>query len=456
MHAIRPPRASCEPPRAAASQAEALAGTVASQAPALVAGLNQLHTGAAQLQQGIGQLHAGNAQLAGGIAQLSSGGGQLTTGLTQLTAGAGALQIGLGQLTNGAGELATGLAGGVGPAGQLTTGLGTMQAAVIKARGQIPSTAQLRELERQSPGIFNSGYFVLAAVEGAQASSRNAATFTINLLRGGTAGQIIVVSKYQASDARTAALGSRLATLAQGFGATSNTQVAIGGPAGNLGDLTSVTKSRIWLDVAAVSIVLTLVLMVALRALLLPLVATFASLLVTAATFGVLALLFGGSAAPLGGPGYLDPITIISVFTLAFAISVTFSTLLLMRTREAYRVRTGAHAGGRESGCARPPRRAQAPALAMVAALIPFSTTELLNVRALGIGVAVAVLLDVLIVRPVLLPAAAAVLGRRGWWPTVPTAADSASSAICRTHQAGSPRAWSTVGPIRRDLGETR
>ena len=403
----------------AASQAEALAGTVASQAPALVAGLNQLHTGAAQLQQGIGQLHAGNAQLAGGIAQLSSGGGQLTTGLTQLTAGAGALQIGLGQLTNGAGELATGLAGGVGPAGQLTTGLGTMQAAVIKARGQIPSTAQLRELERQSPGIFNSGYFVLAAVEGAQASSRNAATFAINLLRGGTAGQIIVVSKYQASDARTAALGSRLATLAQGFGATSNTQVAIGGPAGNLGDLTSVTKSRLWLDVAAVSIVLTLVLMVALRALLLPLVATFASLLVTAATFGVLALLFGGSAAPLGGPGYLDPITIISVFTLAFAISVTFSTLLLMRTREAFVSGRGAHEAAR-IGLRETAAASTGAGLAMVAALIPFSTTELLNVRALGIGVAVAVLLDVLIVRPVLLPAAAAAIGRRGWWPTSP------------------------------------
>ena len=53
----------------------------------------------------------------------------------------------------------------------------------------------------------------------------------------------------------------------------------------------------------------------ALRAVLLPLVATLFSLLVTAATFGVLALLFGGSDPPLGGPGYLDPITIISVFT---------------------------------------------------------------------------------------------------------------------------------------------
>ena len=69
-----------------------------------------------------------------------------------------------------------------------------MQAAVIKARGQIPSTKALETLQRESPGIFSSGYFVLAAVAGAQPAQRTAASFTINLLRGGTAGQIIVVS----------------------------------------------------------------------------------------------------------------------------------------------------------------------------------------------------------------------------------------------------------------------
>ena len=56
--------------------------------------------------------------------------------------------------------------------------------------------------------------------------------------------------------------------------------------------------------------------------------------------------------------------------------------------------------------------------LVMIAALIPFSTSELINVRAFGIGVALAVLLDVLLARPVLLPAAEIVLGRSGWWPT--------------------------------------
>ena len=319
-----------------ASSANGLAGTIAYQAPGLVAALNMLHGGAAQLQSGLSQLRAGNAQLATGIGKLSGGGSQLTSGLGQLTAGAGALQTGLGQLTNGTGQLASGLTGGVGPAGQLTAGLGTMQAAVIKARGQIPSTKALETLERESPGIFSSGYFVLSAVAGAQPAQRTAASFTINLLRGGTAGQIIVVSEYRSSDPRSQALGTRLDQLGATFAARNNLQLAVGGPAGSLGDLTSVTQSRVALDIAILAIVMALVLGLAARAVLLPAVATLFSLLVAASTFGVLQLLFGGPDPLLGGPGYLDPMTIIGIFTIAFAITITYSALLLMRTREAY------------------------------------------------------------------------------------------------------------------------
>jgi RND superfamily putative drug exporter len=400
-----------------AAGAAGIAAAVKSQVGALAPQLTAAASGAAQLAAGIKQLHAGNSQLASGLTQLSGGGGQLVNGLGQLTAGAGALQLGLGQLTGGAGQLATGLSGGVGPAGQLTTGLGTMQAAVIKSRGQIPSTAQLRQLQAQAPGIFNSGYFVLAAVEGATRNNRNAATFTINLLRGGTAGQILVVSKYKSSDPRTAALGTQLATLANRYAKTNHLQVAVGGPAGNLGDLTSVTKSRIWLDVAVLSLAIMLTLAIALRAVLLPAVATIFGLLTTASTFGLLQLLFGGSDPPLGGPGYLDPITVISVFTIAFGLTTVFSTILLMRTREVFVAEDGSRAAVR-TGLRETAAATTGAGLVMVAAVIPFAFTDLLNVRALGIGVAFAVLLDVLIVRPVLLPAAEAVLGRAGWWPT--------------------------------------
>ena len=56
-------------------------------------------------------------------------------------------------------------------------------------------------------------------------------------------------------------------------------------------------------------------------------------------------------------------------------------------------------------------------AAVMLAAVIPFAMVDLLSVQVFGVGVAIAILLDALIVRPVLLPAAASLLGRWSWWP---------------------------------------
>jgi X-X-X-Leu-X-X-Gly heptad repeat protein len=397
-----------------AAAAATAAGNMAYSVSGIGPAFQTLHQNTAKLANGIAQIEAGDAKLAAGV---SSGGGQLTSGFNQLISGANQLQFYLGQLTNGAGQLASGLSAAPGGAGQLVAGLNKMQAAVIKSRKNLPSTAALHKLFEQSPGMFNSGYFVLAAVEGAPGTQRIDATFAINLLHGGTAAQIMVVPRHPSNDPRTVALGTTLDQMARQFAAASHTQIAVGGPEGNLGDLTSVTKSHIWLDVAAIAAAIALVLAIALRAVLLPLVATAFSLLVTASTFGVLSLLFGGTDPLLGGPGTMDPMTIIGVFTIVFGITIFFSTVLLMRTREAFI--SGVPAGRAVLTALRETAAGSTGAgIVMIAAVIPFALTDLINVKQFGIGVAVAILLDVLLVRPVLLPAAEVVLGRFGWWPT--------------------------------------
>jgi X-X-X-Leu-X-X-Gly heptad repeat protein len=162
---------------------------------------------------------------------------------------------------------------------------------------------------------------------------------------------------------------------------------------------------------------LALVLTLALRAIVLPVAAVILNLLVVAAAFGVVQMLFGGSNPPLGGPGYLDPITVISIFSVAFGISVSYSTVVLMRTREAYE-RRGNPRNAARAGLNHTAAAATGAAIAMVAAMIPFATTELINVRELCVGVGVAVLLSAFVLRPTLLPAAEVLLGRIGWWPT--------------------------------------
>ncbi len=406
-----------------ARSAAGLAAGNVTQGSFLARALAELHSGAAKLQAGLAKLRNGNLKLAAGIGTLSGGGTKLTGGLTQLRNGAGALESGLGQLTSGAGQLESGLAGGVSPTGQLVNGLGVMQSSVAKFRRSLPSPKGLEELQQKSPGLFNSGYFLLAAIAGAPAAASNAAGFAVNITRGGDAGQIVVVSRYRSNAAQTTALGERLSVLSRRFAAQNHIELAIGGPAGNLADFTSATNARLPWVIAALALAIALGLGLALRAVLLPIVAVLFNLLTAAATFGAMKLLFGGAHPPLGGPGYLDPMSIIGIFTAIFGISLVFLVVLLARMREQI-----ADGAGVDSALDIALRRTAAAStgagLLMVAAVIPFASTSLLTVREFGVGVALAVTLDAFVVRPVLLPAAVSLLGPRAWWPTHATRAE--------------------------------
>jgi X-X-X-Leu-X-X-Gly heptad repeat protein len=397
--------------------ASGVATAFAGQVAQLSTGLAQLYAGSSELTSGISRLKAGNAGLAAGIDKLATGGGQLTNGVTALRNGAAQLEAGLGQLTGGAGQLASGLSSGTGPAGQLATGLGTAHSKVAQFRKSLPSPKDLENLQKQSPGLFDSGYFVLAAIEGAPAAQRNQASFAVNLEQGGNAGQITVVSRYPADDKRTTELGEDLSDATDKFAAQTNTEAALGGPAGSLADFSSEAASSIWPVIAGVSIVILLLLMALLRTVVLPTVAVAFNLLNAAATFGIMTVLFSGDNPPLGGPGYIDPLSIIAIFVSVFGMTIVFEVLLLSRTRDAF-VATGDPHGALRFGLDRTAAMATGAAIAMVAAIVPFAASQLIVARQLGVGVAIVIILDALIVRPVLLPAAVELLGRRSWWPT--------------------------------------
>jgi len=401
--------------------AAAIAGAFSTQVDQLSSGLAQLYAGSAGLQAGIGQLKTGNARLAAGIDDLAGGGGQLTTGVSALRDGAAELEDGLGQLTGGAGQLAGGLSAGSGPSGRVVAGLGEAESSVAEFRANLPSTKDLERLQRESPGLFDSGYFVLAAIAGARPADRNQASFAVNLDRGGDAGQITVIPRFASESAATQRLGEDLQDGADVFARASHTEVAVGGPAGSLGDFRSETASRIWPVVIALSLAVALLMMAMLRTVVLPLVAVAFDLLTCAATFRVLTLLFNGDDPPLGGPGYVDPMNIIGIFAVVFGVTLVYEVHLLQRTREAF-VATGDPHGALRQGLRETAAAGTGAALAMVAAIVPFAATQLDTVREFVIGMAVAILIDAVIVRPVLLPAAVELLGRWGWWPTTASA----------------------------------
>jgi RND superfamily putative drug exporter len=205
--------------------------------------------------------------------------------------------------------------------------------------------------------------------------------------------------------------------MADAFASRSHTQVAVGGPAGNLADFTSATSERLPLVVVALSVAVALLLMIALRSIVMPIVAVVTNLIVVAATFGALTLLFGGSDPLLGGPGYIDAMSINGIFAAVFGLSIAFQVFLLTRIREQLQ------AGDEPRDAVRRALRATAApvtgaAATMVAAVVPFFAADLLTVRQFGLAVAIAVLLDALIVRPVVLPAAVELVMRRRPAPT--------------------------------------
>jgi putative drug exporter of the RND superfamily len=428
--------------------ATAVSAAVADQLEQLSAGLEALYGGSRDLSSGIAKLDAGAAQLqagqgdlVSGIGRLNSGGGSLTAGLEKLTAGAGTLESGLSKLSSGSGELATGLGAAPGKIDPLIGGLGEMQVAVAKFRGELPSPKDIERLQASSPGLFDSGYFVLAAVAGSKAADRNQAASVVNLRGGGTAGMIMVVPKQSATEPVTRDLGAHLVAMSDSFAQETGTEAAVGGNGGAFGDFTSEAGADIWPVVIAESIVIAIMLMAMLRSVVLPVVAVACDLLTALATFGILTGLYSGEDALLSGPGYIDPVSIIGIFAFIFGVSMVYEVTLLYRTREAF-LETGDAHGAVLTGLRETAAAATGAAAVMIAAIVPFAMADLMSVQVFGVGAAIAIVLDALIVRPVLLPAAASLLGRWSWWPLSRQAPPPASTRRGTTDRLGWLPRW--------------
>ena len=101
-------------------------------------------------------------------------------------------------------------------------------------------------------------------------------------------------------------------------------------------------------------------------------------------------------------------------FVVLFGLSMDYTVLVLERIREARRAGRPPAAAAAE-GIAATAGTVTSAAVVMVAIFAVFATLRLLDMKQMGVGLAVAVLLDVTLVRGVALPAAITLLGERGW-----------------------------------------
>jgi RND superfamily putative drug exporter len=396
-----------------AEQAAAAVARVEKRTNKLLRGVKKLSHGGGDLSQALDRLSAGAGRLRRGGSSAVAGAGRLSSGLSRLQTGAGSLASGVGRLQSGANDLSSGLQSGEARTGKLVSGVKrlhngvvTFQARTAKSSKQLGNTGQLGK-------VLGSGYTTLAAVDTADGSTRSAASQAVNLDEGGTAARILVV-EHGASDRAGDPLRKKLDADAATFARRTGTEVVVGGPAADLQDFDGAVSSSFPLMVALLCIVTFLVLIPLLRSLLLPLIAVALNVLTVAAALGVLTLLFSGSA-PLGGPGFVDDIMRTSIFALVFALSIDYEVFLLARMREGY-LRTGTTDGAIEYGLRNTAGVVTGAALIMTGVFVAFALSPIISMRELGLGLAVAVLLDATVVRLVLLPAAMRLAGDRIWW----------------------------------------
>jgi putative drug exporter of the RND superfamily len=385
-----------------------------------IVAIKRLSSGAKRLSGGLAKIEGAGKKLAHGSARLARAATSLEGGLARLEAGAVALAGGISRLGGGAGALEQGLGEGFQRAAPLQAGLRRASVQVLSNDARL--TRQARRLRRATPGLFDSGYFVLSALDGARPAVRERAGEAIDLNGGGQAAAMLVISHYTFNSPGSIALNERLREDATALERESGLKTGVAGGAAQLNDYSRVTRARIPFVVAAIALATFLVLVLVLRALPLAAIAVGLNLATVAVAFGVLTLLFNlPEDWPLGGHTYVDAVGATAIFGVVFGLSIDYAVFLLVRMRE-HHDRHGDNAAAVEFGLQRTARVITGAAAIMMAVFVAFAGASIATVSQLGVGLTVAVLLDATVVRIVLLPALMLLLGDRVWWLPRPLA----------------------------------
>ena len=155
------------------------------------------------------------------------------------------------------------------------------------------------------------------------------------------------------------------------------------------------------------------------RSVILPLKAVVLNALSILASFGALVFVFqqGNFEGLLGftSEGSTEATVPILVFSVVFGLSMDYEVFLLSRVKEEYD-RTGDNTRAVAVGMERSGRIITSAAAILIVVSAGFATGDILIIKALGLGTAIAVLVDSTIVRALLVPALMRVMSRLNWW----------------------------------------
>jgi RND superfamily putative drug exporter len=236
----------------------------------------------------------------------------------------------------------------------------------------------------------------------------------------GSAAVLQVVPTTGSSDPRTAALVQRLrdSVIPTALG-TTGMQAYVGGGTASLVDIVARTQARMPLFFVLVIGLSSLLLMTIFRSLAIPATAAVMNLLSVGASYGVLVAVFqwgwGTRLIGLDTTGPIEAYLPMILFAILFGLSTDYEVFLLSQVRERHQAGRPTHAAVAE-GMAATMRVIGAAAAIMATVFLAFIANNSRPIKEFGLGLAVAVFVDAIVIRLVLVPAAMQLLGEWNWW----------------------------------------
>ncbi len=239
--------------------------------------------------------------------------------------------------------------------------------------------------------------------------------------RSGETTLLSVTYRGEAVDATARGLVDRIRALTP----PAATRLAVGGYSAQQVDLRASIGDGLWRMALLVIAVTFLLLFLAFGSLVVPLKAVLITLATIVASLGIVVLVFqhgyGADLLDFESTGSIELTQPILVAAILFGLTTDYEIFLLSRIRE-YWDRTGDNTRAVAFGLQRTGPIITSAAALILVVIVAFSTSKIIFIKLIGVGMAVSILLDATVMRALLVPATMRLLGRWNWWAPAPLA----------------------------------
>jgi RND superfamily putative drug exporter len=280
-----------------------------------------------------------------------------------------------------------------------------------------PRVTRVESLVDVDPRLTTAQYQLLYAAPGGPPD--RAVADTLAATTRGDLTVFTVYTPYPSNDPSGRALVRDLRAASGPLAPPPGVTVLVSGGAADVEDVVAGILAEFPRTALFIVVATYLVLFVLLRSVVLPAKALVMNTMSIVASFGALVWIFqdGNLSAVLGFRplGFVETTLPIIMFCVLFGLSMDYEVFLLSRMKEVWD-RTGDNREAVARGLERSGRIVTSAALIVVLVAGSFTFADIVLIKALGLGIALAVALDATIVRALFVPATMRLLGRWNWW----------------------------------------